>query len=178
MIFFSGCKTKADIRKRYIELIKRYHPDNGGDAEICKQINLEYDQVINRAFDPGYNNESYSDAQKEKQTTTRQKAATDTDKKLREVIDKIVFYPGINIEVVGLWVWLDGNTYPYRDQIKAAGFTWSKARKKWYCCPYGIDENVNRYHKKTFNELRNIYGSEKVENEERKGLTNEKEEKH
>ena len=175
-MFFTGCRTKANIRKRYIELLKKYHPDNGGDLETCKKINLEYEKVINGAYDPDYNESTTSDDTRERHTATRQKAAKDHDKKLREVINKIVFYPGINIEIVGLWIWLDGNTYPYKDQIKASGFSWSKARKKWYCCPYGMEDIGARYKKKAFSELRSIYGSEKVENDERKALTNEKKE--
>lgn len=43
-IFFAGCETPEDFKKRYRALMKIYHPDGaGGDAEVAKQINIEYD---------------------------------------------------------------------------------------------------------------------------------------
>lgn len=39
---FTGMSKEA-AKKKYRELIKKYHPDNkGGDQEICKRINTEY----------------------------------------------------------------------------------------------------------------------------------------
>lgn len=34
--------TQEDIRKSYIKLIKKYHPDTGGDNNKCKEINAAY----------------------------------------------------------------------------------------------------------------------------------------
>jgi curved DNA-binding protein CbpA len=33
------------LTKRYRQLIRIYHPDNGGDAELIKDINLEYEAL-------------------------------------------------------------------------------------------------------------------------------------
>ena len=32
--YFAGVKTVEELRKRYRELLKQHHPDNGGNEEI------------------------------------------------------------------------------------------------------------------------------------------------
>lgn len=44
--FFEGVKDVQELRKKYKELLKQYHPDNGGDAEVMKEINAEYDALF------------------------------------------------------------------------------------------------------------------------------------
>lgn len=82
------------------------------------------------------------------------------DEALRNVINNIVSFDGLNIEVVGSWIWVDGNTYPYREQLKKLGFKWSKNRKKWHFST----EPSGKWHKKkmSFEDIQKKYGSEKV----------------
>lgn len=47
------------------------------------------------------------------------------DAKLRDVLQKIINFEGINIETVGCWIWVDGNTYGYKDVLKEIGFKWA-----------------------------------------------------
>ena len=45
-IFFTGIKTDKDLKKRYKELTKIFHPDNGmGTALIMSEINEEYSKL-------------------------------------------------------------------------------------------------------------------------------------
>lgn len=45
--FFGGCKDAASIKRRYKDLCKVYHPDNGnGSAEIFNKITQEYDRLM------------------------------------------------------------------------------------------------------------------------------------
>ena len=43
--FFTGCTTKEQIKKRHRELCKKYHPDKGGDPEIFKKMQAEYERI-------------------------------------------------------------------------------------------------------------------------------------
>lgn len=164
--WFKECKTKQELRKAYIQLIRKYHPDNGGDENICKEINTEYELLINKLPDVDTDTDrtkEYSDAWKARQTEAKQRSFSDCDEKIRNIIYNIVGLKDVDIEIVGLWVWLSGNTYPYRDTIKANGFTWSKARKKWYASPYDVIDRERKYYKKeSFETLRNRYGSEHI----------------
>ena len=54
------------------------------------------------------------------------------DAKLRDVLQKIINFEGINIETVGYWIWVDGNTYGYKDVLKEIGFKWAREKKKWH----------------------------------------------
>ena len=54
------------------------------------------------------------------------------DEKLREVLQSIISLQNINIEIVGCWIWGDGETYEHKDKLKALGFRWAREKKKWY----------------------------------------------
>lgn len=45
--WFKNVTTIEELRKRYRELLKMYHPDNeNGSVEITQEINAEYDLVF------------------------------------------------------------------------------------------------------------------------------------
>lgn len=45
---FAGCETPDELKKRYKELLKTYHPDvNIGDTEAMQVINDEYNRLLN-----------------------------------------------------------------------------------------------------------------------------------
>ncbi len=90
------------------------------------------------------------------------------DEKLREVLSKTITFVGINIEIIGNWIWIDGDTYSYKDEVKAMGFKWAREKKKWY---FHTEAFRKRSHKKlSIDDIRNYYGSTVVETEGRKQL--------
>lgn len=44
--YFKNIKSFGDLKKRFRELLKENHPDNGGDVEIMKMINVEFDALF------------------------------------------------------------------------------------------------------------------------------------
>lgn len=45
--YFAGVKTIEELRQKYRELLKKYHPDNeGGSVEITQEINTENDRLF------------------------------------------------------------------------------------------------------------------------------------
>lgn len=42
--------TKEDLKKRYLELSKKYHPDLDGDEEMMKSVNAAYDLLKNSNY--------------------------------------------------------------------------------------------------------------------------------
>lgn len=45
--YFEDVKSIEELRQRYRELLKKYHPDNeGGSVEITQEINAEYDRLF------------------------------------------------------------------------------------------------------------------------------------
>lgn len=74
----------------------------------------------------------------------------------------------VNIEVIGDWIWLSGNTKQYKDEIKELKFKWSPNKLAWYY-------HEGQFRKKSKNnysldELREQFGSEIIENKYQKKL--------
>lgn len=151
--YFEGIKTLEELRTKYRDLLKANHPDNGGSVEVTQAINTEY----KKAFDllkSGANLESES---------TKLKWNEEQDANLREALYKVIHLDGLNIEIVGCWIWIDGNTYDAKEVLKEAGYKWSRNRQKWHYSPY--ESKFHKGGKKTFDELRRCYGSTEIEKE-------------
>lgn len=46
MKYFKKITSFEDLKKQYRNLLKENHPDNGGDLEIMKEINVEFDAAF------------------------------------------------------------------------------------------------------------------------------------
>lgn len=46
MKYFTNCKNLEELKKEYRRLAMIHHPDRGGDVEIMKEINNEYDTMF------------------------------------------------------------------------------------------------------------------------------------
>ena len=44
--WFTNIGTIEELRKKYRELLKQYHPDNGGSIEVMQAINADYDHFF------------------------------------------------------------------------------------------------------------------------------------
>lgn len=145
--YFSDCKNLADVKKRYKELAMLHHPDKGGNTATMQEINAEYKAVIH--------NPNFSFAQ-----------STEEEKqdfiKYPDIIDKIISLQGIIIEIIGDWIWLSGNTYPYRQILKETGFFFAPKKIMWYYRP--SDYKSSNTKPKTIEAIRNKYGSDVIEN--------------
>lgn len=158
--YFINVNTLEELRRQYKELLKKFHPDNGGSEEATKAINVEYDQLFKVLK---YKHEHESTENSQNNTKSAYNSYTydwENDKALREVLQKIINFSGIEIDLVGAWIWLDGNTYPYKESLKEFGFRWSTQRRKWYW----HDGEFRRYSNKklSFTDIQNRYGSTKV----------------
>ena len=146
MKWFKGVKTIEELRKMYRELLKEYHPDNGGNVSDMQEINSEYDVLFKR-ISASYGEEN---------------------KAFKEVISKIINI-NADIEIIGLWVWIHGG-YEYRELLKSIGFKYAPKKKCW-CWHFG---EYRRHSKKevSLDDIRAKYGSEKVKNKARQYALN------
>ena len=155
MTYFKNINTLEELRKQYRDLLKIHHPDNGGNVSDMQEINAEYDKLFKALKDK---HESKSADGKES-AYSKNMYDWKNDKALRDVLEKIIHFNGIEINLVGAWIWLDGNTYQYKEELKGIGFKWSKNRKKWY---WNNGEYIGRGNKKiSFSQIENKYGSTK-----------------
>ena len=147
MIYFKDCRTIEEVKAMYKTLAKMHHPDCGGDTETMKAINAEYPQACaNVLKGDNLTNEDTEDQIR-------------MSEEYRAVIEQLIGIVGIIIEVVGNWIWVTGNTYPVRKELKAAGLFYASKKVAWY---YRSEEYKTTGSKKTLDEIREKYGSEKV----------------
>ena len=168
MKYFNNVNALEDLRRQYKELLKKYHPDNPqGSTEACQEINAEYDRLFKVLKDK---HESKSGKTADSTNTKQSEYSKnmydwENDKALREVLQKIINFDGIEIEIVGAWLWVSGNTYIFKDELKEIGFKWASQKKQWY---FHTDAYRKRSRKSlSMDDIRNYYGSTKVQTDSR-----------
>jgi hypothetical protein len=87
------------------------------------------------------------------------------------IMDKVVELlklgqANLEIEVVGLWVWVSGSRKDQKDLLNrnGAGLKWHSKRMRWYWKPYGGRTRYNP--NASFQTLRQTYGSKKFQHED------------
>ena len=156
--YFSNISTLEELRKQYKELLKLHHPDNGGNLEAMQEINAKYDRLFKVLKSQHESNNFNCGDEKSNYSSIKYDFAE--DEKLREMLNKIIHFNSIDIESVGAWIWLSGNTYVY---TKALGFKWASHKKMWYW----HSEAFRKKSRKTLSmdDIRNYYGSTNVRSE-------------
>lgn len=162
--YFINVNTLEQLRRQYKELLKKYHPDNGGSEDATKAINVEYDKLFKLLKDR-HESKGTDDGQNAARNAKSDYSANmydwENDKALRNVLQKIINYSGIEIEIAGQWIWISGNTYAYRKDLKDIGFKWASAKKQWY---WHSETFRKRSHKTlSMEDIRNYYGSTRVD---------------
>lgn len=151
--WFKDCRTAEQGKKLYHDLVKRFHTDNGAtDEETIKRINAEFSEWWKTHKNLHYSEEKHSEYTKE---------TSETAEEFIEIIRKLSALSGVVVEICGSWLWISGNTYPYRDQLHSFNCYWSKQKHMWYWA--GDDfQRSNRRTGKSMAYIRSTYGSEKV----------------
>ncbi|WP_214226663.1 J domain-containing protein [Pedobacter sp. B4-66] len=156
MKFFKDCKTLDEVKALYKKLAFQYHPDQGGDTATMQAINSEYAFVSARLVKGA--NLSAEETEQEMKFS----------EEYRKVIEQIIHLPSIKIEAIGLWIWVTGETFPVRSELKAAGLFFASKKEAWY---YRSEMyKVTRGGKKTLDQLRHKYGSETIYTNSRKQI--------
>lgn len=147
MHYFQDCTTIEEVKAKYKTLAKQHHPDCGGDTATMQAVNTEYAFACAKILKGENLNE---------EDTSEQIRLSE---EYRKVIEQIINLAGILIEVVGNWIWVTGLTFPVRKQLKAAGLFFAPKKVAWY---YRAEEYKTKGGKKTLDEIREKYGSEKI----------------
>lgn len=146
--YFTGVKTIEELRQRYRELLKKYHPDNeGGSVEITQEINAEYDSLFDVLSKKKHKGEE----------TPKYDYQAENDA-FKAVINTIISY-NMEIELIGNWIWCF-DCFAYKDRLKELGFKFAPKKKAW---TWHFGDYV-RYHKGevSLDDIRMKYGSKKV----------------
>ena len=156
-------KDVNTLRAAYKRLLIKYHPDNNKNdtTGMMQEINAEYDLLFQQLKDTYEHSDNY------KKQTDRQKQAYDweKDKQLRAIIAALSKFAGLEIELCGTWVYVRGETYPYRKELKVLGMNYNRQKKCWII----HFDDYYKYHKKSvsMSHIRDKYGYEIIQTDAR-----------
>ena len=154
--YIKNVSTLEELKKEYKRLAMIHHPDCGGDTEIMKLINNEYDYLFPKLKNTHKN--------KEGQFYEKENKTEDVGE-WKDLIDKLISLQMIkvSIEIIGSFVWVSGETKPYKEELKKLGFKWSQNKTAWYMAPEGYKRHSRKQYE--LNEIRDMYGSSTIKNE-------------
>jgi len=141
--YFNDCATLDEVKSRYKVLAMQFHPDRGGETLIMQHINNEYEALAK------YERFCFKD---------QNEAGRNSYIKFPEIINQIIGFSGITIELCGNWIWVAGYTYRYKEQLKKIGFFYSVNKKIWYWRPDTVKSQVTK--PMTMDYIRHKYGSD------------------
>ena len=155
MKYFNNVSNLSELRKQYKELLKIHHPDNGGNVADMQEVNAQYDKLFKMLKDKHDSKATDSD----KTSYENMKYDFAEDEKLREMLNKIIAFHGITLEVIGNWLWAF-DSYDYRKELKELGFRYAKNKKAWYW----HSESFRKKSRKSLSmdDIRSYYGSTEI----------------
>ncbi len=144
---FKGIDGINEAKKIYKDLAKKLHPDVGGSTEEFKVLNEVYSYILENGINISEDSEF--------------------DLELEKIISQILHYENIIIEVVGSWIWLQGETKAIKEVLKCLGFKWASKKKMWY---YGEMKGRNPK-QKSMGDIKAKYGCQTVQNKPTKRVS-------
>ena len=126
--YFNNVSNLSELRKQYKDLLKKHHPDNGGNVADMQEINAEYDRLFKSLKDK--HDSKATDSSKTDYNANMYD--WENDKALRDALEKIINFDGIEILICGQWIWVSGNTFQYKKELKEIGFKWASKKKMWH----------------------------------------------
>lgn len=158
--WFKGVTTLDELKRLYKKLATKHHPDKaGGDTRTMQEINADYDK-------------SHKVVVMNEGNVNRASAERQAAKPLREAIEFAVTLPdSVEVTIRGLWLWIEGNTFPVKDQIKSfvasdgKRFKFASKKKAWF---FAAVPSSNRKGEMSFDEIDQLHGRELIKERKRR----------
>jgi hypothetical protein len=157
--YFVGLTDVTDIKKRYKDLAKQHHPDLGGDTATMQDINSQYHDALK-----GNHQKATSDGHTYYYNLEVEQAIID---QLGLILTKLNPFIGVNVWLVGKWVWIDGDTKPAKDALKDLGCRWAPKHCRWY---WRHESHRSRGNGGSFYEIATKYGVSGIKDKQDKKL--------
>jgi hypothetical protein len=142
--------TLDDLLTAFRTFAKTYHPDVNPDGQEMMKLGNLAREILEKSIG-----------------TWKVEERQDQDDKsipldLADMLAKIRGFQGVEREIRGIYLWVYGNTYPYRKFFKEFGFKWASVKKEWF---YGANGTTPTTRKElTAEQQRAKFGSQKINN--------------
>lgn len=158
MNFFKGCTTIEEVKKLFRGLARKHHPDLGGDTETMQKLNASYHQML-ESLDGQESFDDKGKAHNYKYRHETEQVIMDKIYAVLSVLAKAEIEETVEVVLIGLWVWVRGNTRACKDGLKELGFKWHSKRVCWYWKPYNSGRGYSS--PESLGQLADRYGYEK-----------------
>lgn len=143
-------RTLEELKKEYHRLCLKLHPDVGGSDEAMKILNAEYEKLFERVKNIHVNKEG----------ETYERETDETPEEFQTLIAELQKLDGSEIEIIGCFVWVSGDTRPHKERLKELGFKWHRKKCCWYKSPVGYHRwGGGEY---SMDEIRDMYSSIRI----------------
>ena len=157
MKYFINIDNIDELKIEYKKLAVKLHPDNGGDTAEFQVMQAEFIQLFEELKQA--HNKTVEESGKGFKNN-------ESPIEYADVIDKLLRLDGIIIELCGSWLWISGNTKQYKDELKKIGCKYASKKQMWY---YRLEKyKTNNKKKLSIEEIREKYGSQKIENNQKR----------
>jgi len=147
--FTPAPKSFEELKSMYRKLAVQHHPDRGGDSEAMKSVNNEYDELFPKLKDIHQT--------KDGELYTAKHPTAETAEHFKALMNELMKMEGIEVEIIGCFVWVTGNTKPNKDKLKALKFQWHSKKYAWYLKPEDYKRRSRRDY--DLDEIREMYGT-------------------
>lgn len=150
--YFEKCPRIEDIRSKFRELAFAFHPDRGGDTSVMQEINAQYLAALKAL----HGTKTFTSDNKEYQFQYNEKLEREIIEKLQAIL--ACEMPGVDVLLIGSWIWVVGATKAYKDTIKSLGFKWHREKTCWF---YHVGKWRGKGSKKSLEDIADTYGYKK-----------------
>ena len=161
--YFKQCDNPQAVKNLFRDLLVQFHPDKHKDQfehynDITRGIIEQYQAVL-KGFD-GYT------AMGSDGRDHIYKYYPELEESIMAQVDMLLHLDMVNVEIliVGLWVWVEGDTKPYKENLKTAGMHWNGKRMAWQWKPYA---GRPHYSSQSNAAIKNWYGVDRVGSREK-----------
>ena len=151
MKYFENINNLEDLKKAFLKLCKKLHPDNGGNSADFQEMQSEYQALVKHL-------KVFGNAENMDQESEENNFDFSAFSEVLEKISGLDF----DIELIGSWLWVTGNTKEHKELLKSLGFRWASKKLAWYMhfTPY------QKRSRKTISldRARHLYGSKVLKN--------------
>lgn len=168
MKYFETCECIEDLKSEYRRLCFEWHPDiNKSEraVEVMQEINNAYDECFKRLKNVFKNSEG--------EIYTSKKEVSEAPEDFKTIISTLIVLEGIEIELIGRWIWITGNTKEHKETLKKLNFKWCRKKGAWSW--HRKEDSTISNGKYTLGEIREKYGTttyikgQKIELDEKAG---------